>query len=390
MVTNAETAKSQLRFVQVVNTLSVADGGPARNAYELNKALTALEGGSGFLFWIRGTISDSILNADRDAVVGKALSDSEPTIRKISWRTKRAASCVSWRTFFRTLRNSDVLVLHGYYLTWVPFIALVGKMAGCKVVLTPHGSLTARQQKYSKVQKKIFDLTVGVPLRASLSAFVTGSEIERVELAEKFPTARARVGGVGVQMPLSFKESQAPHDPLRLLSMSRIAAKKRIDISIDTVNALKAVGINSTLTVAGIGKPELVEQLKSRVRQLGLEDQVKFVGQLTGEDKQRAFLDADVFVLPSEDENFGIGFAEATSFGLPCVVSTKVAAALSLPVNAGHLIENPNGEKMANAILSLTEPSRFVEAQSASRKFASRNFSWTAAANSWVNVALRR
>lgn len=382
MIASSTRQDDGLRVVQVVNTLDVADGGPARNAFELNRALNKTDSCSADLFWLKGCLEDSVMVAD-----GSLLSDIPvPGPRKVSTRTVASARRAGIGTLLKGLLSAEVLIIHGYYLWWIPLVSLVGRLLGCRVFLMPHGALTARQQSYSMQKKWAFDLLLGRITRFAIRAFVTGSHIEREELIEKFSRAEVRVAGVGVPMPPLYKSADEVHTPLRLLSMSRVAEKKRIDLSIDAIGSLKKMGIEATLIVAGDGSPELITKLKDLAAARGVSRSVSFVGQLSGGLKESMFMSCDVFLLPSEDENFGIGFAEATSFGLPAVVSSRVAAAEKLPSSAGVLIQDPSGEKLAVAICGLLEPQRHVYAQAAARDFAVQNFSWSAAAELWLKA----
>ena len=62
--------------------------------------------------------------------------------------------------------------------------------------------------------------------------------------------------------------------------------------------------------------------VQQKIVELGLEDQVEVVGPLFGEAKDAAYRDADLFVLPSYSENFGIVVAEALSYGVPVLTTT--------------------------------------------------------------------
>ena len=61
--------------------------------------------------------------------------------------------------------------------------------------------------------------------------------------------------------------------------------------------------------------------MKSLVVKLGLK-RVTFIGEVTGDEKEKAFRASDLFVLPTHSENFGIAVAEAQAHGVPAVVST--------------------------------------------------------------------
>jgi len=78
------------------------------------------------------------------------------------------------------------------------------------------------------------------------------------------------------------------------------------------------------LVIAGPDEQGTLRALKEQVARLGLEESVKFVGSVYGEEKWRMLRSADLFVLPSRSENFGIVVAEALACGVP-VITTKGA-----------------------------------------------------------------
>ena len=75
-------------------------------------------------------------------------------------------------------------------------------------------------------------------------------------------------------------------------------------------------------TVSGELEREYELKVKARVKELGLEDRVVFTGALNDDEKWAAYARADVFVLPTYSENFGIVVAEALWAGAP-VITTK-------------------------------------------------------------------
>jgi glycosyltransferase involved in cell wall biosynthesis len=89
------------------------------------------------------------------------------------------------------------------------------------------------------------------------------------------------------------------------------------------------------LVIAGPDEQGTLRALKEQVARLGLEESVKFVGPVYGEEKWRMLRSADVFVLPSRSENFGIVVAEALACGVP-VIATKGAPWSELLGNSDH------------------------------------------------------
>jgi len=87
---------------------------------------------------------------------------------------------------------------------------------------------------------------------------------------------------------------------------------------------------------------------------LGLGDKVMFTGMLTGEKKLAALVDADIFVLPSRSENFGIAVAEAVACSTPVVVSPQCGVASIVRDRVG-LVVPPTEECIQEALRQLLE-----------------------------------
>ena len=90
---------------------------------------------------------------------------------------------------------------------------------------------------------------------------------------------------------------------------------------------------------------------------MGISSRVKFSGALFGEDKWAAYRDADVFVLPSQNENFGNTAAEAVAAGTPVVVSEQCGIAPLLKDIAGLVVTHDTAA-LVNAIMRLLQDSQ--------------------------------
>lgn len=370
-----------MRIVQIANTLSVKDGGPARNASELNLALNALGDTQSTLFAVCGRYEDSVIASDETDAVG-----SVGRIRRVSiWRRKQRGVS-SLLSALRQVLRADIVIIHGYFLPWVLPVTVLLRLRQIPYVLTPHGSLTLHQQQASRRKKAVYEALAGRFVRAGLASFVTGSLIEATELVDKFPTAHVSMGGVGVRLPEHFKHDDPLNVPVRLLSMSRLAEVKRIDISIQAVEVLLGRGHDVRLTIAGIGPEDVTRRLRAMGEGLIKEGRLEFVGQVTGPLKGQLFRESDIFLLPSDNENFGIGFAEAMAYGVPSVASTNVASATKMPSAAGVLVNSPTPESMADAIGSILSSEDYEYRQVAARRFAETEFSWSSVAENWREV----
>jgi glycosyltransferase involved in cell wall biosynthesis len=109
-----------------------------------------------------------------------------------------------------------------------------------------------------------------------------------------------------------------------VLFLSRIDAKKGLEILLPAFARLRSHHPEAVLVVAGDGDKTLLEGLKRQANQLGLGEGILWAGFLQGEIKRNALADADLFVLPSHSENFGVAVVEAMGCGVPVIVSDQV------------------------------------------------------------------
>ena len=115
--------------------------------------------------------------------------------------------------------------------------------------------------------------------------------------------------------------------------LSRIHPKKGVDLLIEAFAAVAANDSRLQLVIAGPDQVGWQAALQQRAADLGIGNRITWTGMLSGDLKWGAFRCADLFCLPSHQENFGIVVAEALACGLPVAIaepvntSSEVAAA---------------------------------------------------------------
>lgn len=119
-----------------------------------------------------------------------------------------------------------------------------------------------------------------------------------------------------IEMKKSWKRSH------RVLFLSRVHVKKGIYFLIEAATILKKQFDNYVITIAGEGNEAYVQELKEMTWKNGVEQIFDFAGGIYGDKKWDFFQKADLFVLPTHSENFGIVVAEALASGTP-VITTK-------------------------------------------------------------------
>lgn len=129
------------------------------------------------------------------------------------------------------------------------------------------------------------------------------------------------------------------HEPVTktALFLSRINPKKGLPMLIDAWRALNPHGWE--LHIAGNDDAKHLPELEAMVASYGLEGVIRFTGALFGAEKDAAYRNADIFVLPTYSENFGIVIAEALSYGVPVITTTGTPWQDLLQENCGWWVE---------------------------------------------------
>lgn len=183
-------------------------------------------------------------------------------------------------------------------------------------------------------------------------------------------------------------------EPL-LLFVGRIQAHKGIDIAIDTLAHLP------TSVAAGSGPPVLmivggpsgttgsneIERLRSRAQSAGLANRVRFVPQQPHDALVHYYRAADVLVMPSRSESFGLVAAEAQASGLP-VVASRVGG---LPYvigssTSGLLVDDLEPESFAASTTAILDYPGFRNELSRGAVEFARRFSWKATADRLLDL----
>ena len=105
-----------------------------------------------------------------------------------------------------------------------------------------------------------------------------------------------------------------------MVSVSRMSAKERykgFDLVLESMNNLIRCVPNVIYIIIGEGDDRL--RLEEKVKKMGLEQYVKFIGRISQKDLLKVYWSSDLFVLPSTGEGFGIVFLEAISCGIPAI-----------------------------------------------------------------------
>ncbi len=236
-------------------------------------------------------------------------------------------------------RAFDAVIVNGIwqYHSFGAWRALAG--SGVPYFVFVHGMLDPwfkRTYPRKHLKKWLYWPWADYRVLRDATAVLFTCEEERRLARESFWLYRCHeeVVAYGTQPPPVLKEGSlrqafmARHPELTgkriFLYLSRIHEKKGCDLLIDAFAKVARDRDNLHLVMAGPDQTGWVETLKAQAASLGIADRVTWPGLLQGEDKWSAMQAAEVFCLPSHQENFGIVVAEALACGTPVLISDKV------------------------------------------------------------------
>jgi glycosyltransferase involved in cell wall biosynthesis len=164
--------------------------------------------------------------------------------------------------------------------------------------------------------------------------------------------------------------------PLRLLYLSRIDPKKNLELLLDSVALLVRRGLPVRLAIAGDGDSAYIASLRGRVDRLDIAGQVQWLGFVQEPEKAALWRQAELFVLTSHSENFGMAVVEALAAGLPCVLTEGVAVASAVQAAGAGVVVSAEAESVAAGIARLAGSIEALGAAgSAARQLAHSSYS---------------
>lgn len=294
-----------MKIIHVIQGISNDSGGPSRSAQGLVAGLNA----AGVETWLM-----TLNHGDEPWVDGVTRFVNGGDFGEVVQRVE-----------------PDIAHLHGIWSMALHRCAVACRRLGVKYVIAPRGMLEPWSLKQKWLKKRIArwlyqdkDLKCAAALHATAE-----SEAEQFRrLGFENPII---VSPNGVNVPKNF--SRVEHVECverRVLFVSRMHPKKGVMELVEAWGKVASGGVGEwrswkvelVYTVSGDLEREYEAKVRARVKELGLEDQFIFTGALNDDEKWDAYARADMFVLPTYSENFGIVVAEALWAGVP-VITTK-------------------------------------------------------------------
>lgn len=262
------------------------------------------------------------------------------------------------------IKKSDVVHIQSVFNTSTIFALVYCKFLNKPVIISPRGQFGGWCLENGSKLKNLFLKYLIKPLVRDIIWHGTAKQ-EEDEILSIFINAKVEIIPNGIEYDkfqvsnilsknqYMKKFTNQDLEPNKIIiSMGRIQKKKGFDILIDSFKITLESFPNSILLVAGGDEGE-EQNLKQQITRLNLEDNIFLIGAISGQDKIDFLANADLFCLPSHNENFGNVYVESLATGTPIVASRMTPWSEVEVHNCGKWVENSIEEtsKAINEIL---------------------------------------
>jgi glycosyltransferase involved in cell wall biosynthesis len=192
------------------------------------------------------------------------------------------------------------------------------------------------------------------------------------------PSARISVVEPGTDAALLAQGS--PDDSREILCVANLIPRKGHDLLIEALTDLRHLRWRLTCVGSPTRHPETAAALRRQIDAAGLGPRIRLTGELDGSALAQCFVAADLFVLPTRYEGFGMVVAEAVAYGLP-VLATRTGAIADLVLPEGGIVVSPNDTEALRDALArlLSEPEMLARFTKGAREARERLPDWSQA-----------
>lgn len=384
-----------MKILQIIPSISLVYGGPSQMVRGLSTAL-AKQG-------IDVTILTTNANGDSgqaplDVPLNQPVNENGYQVRYFPCspfrRYKFSLDLLNWLKTHAS--EYDLAHIHALFSPVSSTAATVARSQKLPYILRPLGTLDPADLNKKKQLKKLYAALLERPNIAGASAIHFTSH-EEARISERFGVkTNDLIIPLGVTLPELKKTPEAilshlkiqPNVPI-ILFLSRIEPKKGLDILIPALEKVLATGLNFQFILAGSNPqdPEYETKIKQQIQTSSLAEKTIISGFVTGEIKTALLTKADLFVLPSYYENFGIAVAEAMAVGTPVIISKGIYIWEDVEAAEAGWVGNGTIDEISSLIeTALTNPQECQRRGLNAQNYALTYYSWDAIAQQMIQA----
>lgn len=263
-----------------------------------------------------------------------------------------------------------------------PYIALVHHP------LAKESGLTAQQAKALFESEK--------PTLDHASCVVVTSPTTADTLVAEYEVPRQNIHVVipGLDRPPQRVQSTpsitSKNSPLQFLAVGALVPRKGFDVLLEALHFVANHAWSLTIVGDTSRSPQTTVAIKTQINALGLTSRVMLAGSLSPKALAEQYHRADVFVLASHYEGYGMAYAEALSWGLPVIGTTGGAVTQTVPTETGLLVAPGQPEAFAAALMQvLKDPIKRERMRLAAQRHGQQLPTWADTAQAFSQVLSR-
>ncbi len=345
---------SASQILHAIRDLELASGGPSRSIPQLVMAIDSAAHGDGLkqhvVYGDRGNANATISTSSRVAVHGMRSASSFAAFNAL-------ATCAD-----RLHSSQPISLLHVHGL-WSPELHRVMRWArGQKLpyVVSPRGMLSEWCINHKRLKKRLGWLLYQSNDLKKASAIHATSDDERNDVRRMGIETPTFVVPNGMQVVENLRQPRPATEARVALCITRLHPVKGLELLIEAWDNLQLP--NWKLVIAGPSEAGMREKLETQIQRSKSQRMIELKGEVDGPAKQTLLDSADLFVLPSFSENFGMAIAESLAHGLPVITTTGTPWSVIVSNRCGWFVA-PNVSELQRALQEATgsSPETLIE-----------------------------
>tara|TARA_B110000008_G_C16974874_1_gene565437 strand:- start:2638 stop:3771 length:1134 start_codon:yes stop_codon:yes gene_type:complete len=278
--------------------------------------------------------------------------------------------------FEQIVKDGSIDYIHSHGLWMMPniYAGWVSKKYNIPLVISPRGALSNKAMKTGlKLVKGFFWLFFQNKNLKIASSFHATSISEYKDIRKMGFRQPVSIVPNGIDLQEFIEKTDQQFKTL--LFFGRLHPIKGLENLLEAWSKLFFVFPNWKLQIVGPGDKKYIEKLKIMSNTLSLQ-RVEFLGPLYGQDKWKLYREADLYILPSFSENFGMTIAESLSVGTPVVTTKGTPWSALEKENSGYWIDGDVESLISCLHEALSDISKLRLMGKNGRRWMIKEFSW--------------